>query len=73
MISIRSNIVALRSDDEMKLEYSLESSGLKISSITTNTLRSLSTMQSGINLNNSRDILDDYSKNTSSDGINQLN
>lgn len=68
MISVRSNIVALRSDDEMKLEYSLESSGLKISSITTNALRGITTMQS--NNFSSKDILDDYSKSTHSNESN---
>lgn len=68
MVSIRSNIVALRSDDEMKLEYSLESSGLKISSISTNSIRGLSSaIQTNNNINNSKDILDDYSKNISVD------
>lgn len=66
MISIRSNVVALRSDDEMKLEYSLESSGLKISSISTNSIRNLSSsssssssIQLNTNILNSKDILDE--------------
>lgn len=54
MISIRPSVVSLRAGDEMKLEFYLESSSMKISSLSSNPLRSMS------NISESRDVLDDY-------------
>lgn len=52
MISIRPSVVSLRAGDEMKLEFYLESSNLKISSLSSNPLRNMSGMAG------SRDVLD---------------
>jgi hypothetical protein len=54
MISIRPSVISLRAGDEMKLEFYLESSNLKISSLSSNPLRSMS----GIAGAGSRDVLD---------------
>lgn len=57
MISIRPSVVSLRAGDEMKLEFYLESSSMKISSLSSssssNPIRSMSSIA------NSRDVLDD--------------
>jgi hypothetical protein len=42
MVSIRPSVVTLRAGDEMKLEFYLESSGMKISSLSSNALRGMS-------------------------------
>jgi hypothetical protein len=52
MISVRPSVVSLRAGDEMKLEFYLESSNIKISSLSSNPLRSMSGISS------SRDVLD---------------
>jgi hypothetical protein len=55
MISVRPSVVSLRAGDEMKLEFYLESSSVKISSLSTSaTLRGMSSIAS------SHDVLDDY-------------